>query len=112
MIDCLRYLNITDMYTIETMSLYEYGVRMKAFELKQIDEEYRDHRFAWIATRVKDTKAVGKNKSAPVYKSFKDFFDYRRALQDAGEQIEPAQEERLKEIARRLQERRCTDGQY
>lgn len=113
MIDCLRYLGITDMYVIETMSLYEYGIRMKAYNLKQIDEEYRDHWKAWLNARAKDMIQTGKDTVGPRYKNFRDFFDYRKALQDAGERIESAQEERLKTVARRVQElreRRRLDG--
>lgn len=102
------------MYTIETMSLYEYGVRMKAYTLKQIDEEYRDHWKAWLNARAKDMIRTGKDTVGPRYKDFRDFFDYRKALQGAGERVESAREERLKTVARRVQEireRRQTYGE-
>lgn len=60
------------------MTFYEYDLRMRAFELQAIDEEYRIHRQAWANREVKAEKKSGKNKKKPVYTKFKDFFDYEK----------------------------------
>lgn len=62
------------------MTFYEYELRMKAYELKMIDEEYRIHRQAWVNREVKAEKKTGKNKMKPVYTKFKDFFDYEKMV--------------------------------
>lgn len=57
------------------MTFSEYEVRLKAFRLKQLDKMYDMHIQAWINQSVTSTKTQGK-KEVPVYKTFKDFFDY------------------------------------
>ena len=64
------------MLTAERMTFCEYKLRMKAYDLKMADEEYRMHKKAWLNREVKAEKRTGKGKSEPVYKKFKDFFDY------------------------------------
>ncbi len=104
------------MHEIETMSLYEYGVRMKAHELKRLDEECRDHWNAWLNARVNDTKQAGRDKVIAKYGTFEDFFDYEKRFRAIGECVgtTPSQEKRLKEVARRVQkfnEGRRSDGE-
>lgn len=62
------------------MTFYEYELRMKAYQLQMIDQEYRIHRLAWVNREVKAEKKTGKNKTKPVYSNFKDFFDYEKLI--------------------------------
>lgn len=57
------------------MRVSEYAFKMQVFNLKRIDKEYDMHLQAWINARVKDTDKQGKK---PIYKKFKDFFDYEK----------------------------------
>lgn len=56
---------------------------MKAFNLSQIDKQYDMHMQAWLNHQVTATKNVGskdKPKMEPVFKDFKSFFDYEKAI--------------------------------
>lgn len=60
-------------------------MRMKAFNLAQIDKQYEMHLQAWLNQRVGDQKNVGskdKPKMEPVFKDFKSFFDYKKAVNE------------------------------
>lgn len=96
------------------MTLYEYELRMRAHRLKEIDKEYEIHLQAWTNHTVQATRRQGKNKAVPVYKTFKQFYDYEKYVRGAmGVRKTRAQEERLKKIAVRVQEyegRQSGDG--
>lgn len=62
------------------MSLPEYLYRMKAHSLSRVDKEYDMHLQAWLSRDIKATKKQG-DKEVYVYKSFKDFFDYEKAVE-------------------------------
>lgn len=54
-------------------------MRMKAYHLARVDKEYEMHLQAWLNHVVTATKEQGK-KQVPVYKSFKEFYDYEKEL--------------------------------
>ena len=56
---------------------------MKAARLKQIDLDYRNHLQAFLNFSVKAEKKKGKNKSEPVFKKFKQFYNYKKELDNA-----------------------------
>ncbi|MBU5267916.1 hypothetical protein KQI21_14130 [Virgibacillus proomii] len=80
-INCFRYLNFTSLYQIEILTLREYALRVRAFQLQQIDKEYRMYKQAWLNHQVTLTKEQGK-KQVPIYRRFKDFFDYEKHLKE------------------------------
>ena len=59
----------------------EYEWLMKALELKEIDEDFKAHRQAFLNFSVQATRNNGK----PVYRRFESFYDYERALDEAEE---------------------------
>ena len=65
------------------MTLYEYGIRMKAFRLQMADHEYWIHLQAWVNREVKAERRKGRGKSEPVYKKFDSFFDYEKRVKEA-----------------------------
>ncbi|MGX9933380.1 hypothetical protein [Virgibacillus sp. Bac332] len=71
----------TSLYHIEVLTLREYLLRLHAFQLQQIDREYNMHKQAWLNHQVTLTKEQGK-KQVPIYKRFKDFFDYEKYLKE------------------------------
>lgn len=62
------------------MTIPEYKLLMKAVRLKQIDKEYELHLQAYLNLLVKAEKKAGKGKSKPVYRKFKQFYDYEKRL--------------------------------
>lgn len=61
---------------MDRLTIPEYNLLMKAHELKEIDKDYRCHLEAFLNFAVKAEKKAGKNKSKPVYRKFKHFYDY------------------------------------
>ncbi len=100
-----------DFKEIDSMTLYEYELRMKAHRLMEVDEEYKLHRLAWANYNVQATERKGKDKIVPVYKTFQQFYDYEKRIDSvlAGSRNRQ-QEARLIKTAVRVQEyerRRC-----
>ena len=54
---------------------------MHAVRLKQVDRDYRDHLQAYLNFRVRAEKKAGKNKTKPVYNTFKKFYDYEKEVE-------------------------------
>ncbi|MGM9897994.1 MAG: hypothetical protein ACI32W_08585 [Enterococcus faecalis] len=55
------------------MTLYEYEVRLLAFQLKRLDRERDLYLQAWLNNQIKATKG---KKHEPYFKEFKQFFNY------------------------------------
>lgn len=65
---------------VDRLTFAEYALLMKAVRLKQIDTDYRVHQQAFLNYAVKAQKKAGKNKTKPVYRKFKQFYDYEKEL--------------------------------
>lgn len=65
----------------DDLTLLEYQMLMKAYALRSLDEEYKAHKQAWLNQQVQATKQQGK-KTVPVYRKFKQFFDYEKHEQE------------------------------
>ena len=65
------------------MTMPEYKLLMEAVKMQQVDADYRNHLQAYLNFAVKAEKQVSKKKSVPVYKKFKDFFNYEKAIDNA-----------------------------
>lgn len=65
------------MEQVDRLEISEYDLLMKAYSLRQVDEEYRTHEQAFLTVAAKATKG---KRGTPVYKRFKDFFDYEEAI--------------------------------
>lgn len=81
---------------------------MYAFKLKRIDEENKMHMQAWLNHQVTATKEQG-SKQVPVYKSYKDFYDYDEQLKSVEsnnvKKVSP-QFKKMANIAKKANERR------
>ena len=53
---------------------------MEAVRLKQVDLDYRNHLQAFLTFAVKAEKRAGKNKSKPVFQTFKRFYNYEEEI--------------------------------
>ena len=80
-INCFRYLNFTSLYHIEILTLREYALRVRAFQLQQIDKEYRMYKQAWLNHQVTLTKEQGK-KQVPIIDGLKISLDYEKHLKE------------------------------
>lgn len=54
--------------------------------MKQVDIDYRNHLQAFLNFAVKAEKKAGKNKSKPVYRKFKQFYNYKAELRKVTKQ--------------------------
>ncbi len=70
------------------MTIPEYNLLMEAARLKQVDLDYRNHLQAWLNFAVQAKKKSGKYKQKPVYKKFKQFYDYKEAIRNAKKDTE------------------------
>ena len=99
---------------IYRMTLYEYNMRMRAFRLKQVDRDYDMHLLAWESWNVQAMKKQGKNKRVPVFKTFKQFFDYEARIKEVIHGEKNGKDSKMRRIADAMQkqkERRSNDGE-
>lgn len=62
---------------MDQITIPEYNLMVKALRYRLVDDEYRIHKLAYMATVARGTK--GKNQT-PVYPTFKKFFDYEKEI--------------------------------
>lgn len=102
---------MSDFLEIDRMTLYEYDMRIAAYHLRQVDREYEIHLQAWANWNVQAMKSQGKNKRVPVFKNFKQFFDYEQRVKDLLGVADNAQKKQgIVEIIKKQSERRRVDG--
>ena len=77
--NCFRYLGFKSFAEVDRLTIPEYELLTEAERLKQIDIDYRCHLLAWLTFAAKAKKKSGK-KTVPVYREFKKFYDYEKAL--------------------------------
>lgn len=70
----MRYLNIENFNEIDRLTIPEYELRIKAYQLKRLDEQYNIHLQAWATVMAGQTR-----KGKPVYRTFEKFFNYQKA---------------------------------
>lgn len=70
----LRYFGLDSTECFERMTIREYLIRMKAYNLKKLDKLELIHQQAWANNAIKATKTQGK-KEVPYYQKFDKFFD-------------------------------------
>lgn len=87
-LNCFRYLDFKSFAEVDRLTLPEYTLLMEAARLKQVDQDYRNHLQAFLNFAVKAEKKVGKNKTSPVYRKFKQFFNYEAELKKVGKKGE------------------------
>ena len=73
--NCIRYFGYT-FEQIDRLTLPEYEMLIEAYELAEVDRANERHQIAWLGVSAGATRKDGK----PVYKKYKDFFDYDAEL--------------------------------
>lgn len=61
----------------------EYLLLMEAVRLKEVDKDYRNHLQAYLNFSVRAEKKAGKNKTKPVFNTFRKFYDYEAEQEKA-----------------------------
>lgn len=79
--NCFRYFDFKSFEEVDRLTIPEYNLLMEAARLKQIDLDYRNHLQAWLNFVVQAKKKAGKHKQKPVFKKFKEFYNYKEALE-------------------------------
>lgn len=69
-------MKIQDLKEIDRLTIQEYELKMKAYQLSQLDRQYEIHMQAWATVMAGQTK-----KGKPVFRTFEKFFDYKKAEQ-------------------------------
>ena len=70
---------------MDRLTIPEFELMMEAANLRRVDQDYRNHLQAWLNRSVKAEKGKGKHVK-PVFKKFKDFFDYKAEERKAKKQ--------------------------
>ena len=78
--NCFRYFGFTSFEQVDQLTLAEYEIMMEALELRMLDESLHEHRQAFLNFAVCAEKKAGKGKTKPVYRRFKQFFDFDKEL--------------------------------
>ena len=68
-----------DIHEIDMMTRREFRLRLKAYELERVDDEYRIALLAWQIREIEAKKKTGR-KCRYVYDTFKRFFDYEKHI--------------------------------
>ena len=89
-LDCFRYFGFTSFKQVDQLTLAEYELMMEALELRMLDESLHEHRQAFLNFAVKAEKKAGKGKTKPVYKRFRQFFDFDKELKKMKNRRKPS----------------------
>lgn len=73
--NCIRYLGLK-IEEIDRLTIPEYMLMIKALELKAVDMANERHQLAWLTVSAGAIRKDGR----PVYKKYKDFFNYEAEL--------------------------------
>lgn len=93
--NALRYFEMSNMTEIENMTLEEYHIRVKAYQLRNLDSLKDLHLAAWLNQQAGATDKNGK----AVHKNFKAFFDYESKEREI---LQPAPEIKNKQMLQKV----------
>ena len=80
-VNCFRYFGFTSFEQVDRLTIAQYEILMEALSLKSVDQDFHEHRQAFLNFAVQAERQVGKGKTKPVYRKFSQFYDYERELQ-------------------------------
>ena len=102
-ISCFRYLGFTSFEQVDRLTIAQYEIMMEALRYRIVDDEY----FLNVAAQAQ--KKSGK-KTVPVYKRFRNFFDYEKELKNVKEKKHKKSDPRFVGISKLLKKGGRTDG--
>lgn len=74
--NCFRYLGFTSFADVDRLTIPEYQLMMKAAQLREADQDYRNHLQAFLNFAARGRKKNGK----PVYARFEKFYNREKVL--------------------------------
>lgn len=77
--------------------MHQYKLMKKALRLKQVDDDQKVHWLAYNSFRAQATKKQG-SKEVPVYKTFKQFFNYEEELKRAESELSDEKDSPFKDL--------------
>ena len=83
------------------MTIAQYEIMLEALEYQMVYDEYRAHRQAFLNFAVQAEKKFGK-KTVPVYRRFRQFFDYEKELKKMRERKKKKRDPRFIGISKLL----------
>lgn len=103
----MRFFKMDDLHEIDKMTRRDFRLRLKAYELERVDDEYRIALLAWQIREIDAKRKSGKGYKY-VYDTFKKFFDYEKHVNrimgiDKGENREKTPAERYLDYLRMKQ---------
>lgn len=81
-VNCFRYFGFKSLSEVDNMTMREYELLKKAYELKTIDKSYELHQQAYLNLAAQAKKKVG-SRIEYKYQKFEDFFDYDKEIKKA-----------------------------
>lgn len=81
-VNCFRYFGFTSFDQVDSLTIAQYEIMVEALELRMLDESLHEHRQAFLNYAVQAEKPAGKGKTRPVYRKFRQFFDYDKELKN------------------------------
>lgn len=96
--NCFRFFDLRSLDEFDRMTLKEYGLRIEALKLKNVDKNFWTHWQAYLDFCAQAQKPAGKKKMTPVYKTFRRFFDYDREIYNAKHDKNKKESDRFKGI--------------
>lgn len=108
-ISCFRYFGFTSFEQVDRLTIAQYEIMMEALRYRIVDDEYRAHRQAFLNFAAQAQKKSGK-KTVPVYKRFRNFFDYEKELKNVKEKKRKKSDPRFVGISKLLKKGGRTDG--
>lgn len=95
----MRYLGYTSLEQVDRLTIPEYELLMEGVQLRLVDQDYRNHLQAFLGLQVRAEKKTGKNKRKPVYRTFRDFYDYEKEINKI---LKPHTDNRFADVSRFL----------
>ena len=81
-VNCFRYFGFTTFDQVDRLTIAQYEIMAEALELRMLDESLHEHRQAFLNFAAQAEKPAEKGKTRPVYRKFRQFFDYDKELKN------------------------------
>ena len=101
--NCFRYFGFTTFDQVDNLTITQYEIMVEALELRMLDESLHGHRQAFLNYAAQAEKPAGKGKTRPVYRTFRQFFDYKKELKKLRSKKKKKADSRFSGIGKLLQ---------
>ena len=98
--NCFRYFGFTTFDQVDNLTITQYEIMVEALELRMLDESLHEHRQAFLNYAAQAEKPAG---TRPVYRTFRQFFDYKKELKKLKSKKKKKADSRFSGIGKLLQ---------